>query len=302
MVLSEWGCHRRAWPDCQALPQPTCAHPEYLIARRRMRWPLPRLHVVQPTCGQLRLSRLVLRHGPHAAAAASAGREAARVWGAQVGGEFAVSAAEQRRQLQALKALDTCLAALTANAPGKQPRVSQASCTALAVRVHQGHFDPSRASAAWAHDMPTPRVPRCPGVLAAAPLRCILVRYGTQATGALGGFCLAHPFDGMCGDGPEESARPCALQSARRGDRCGSGCRARAPQSRGLMCRRAQALCGLRVQKTDNSACLCLGRRALCRAQRAVVPPGLGAHGPARVGRRRRRPLRRDPGLTATAA
>lgn len=38
---------------------------------------------------------------------------------AQVGGEFAVSTAEQRRQLQALKALDTCLAALTAAAPGK---------------------------------------------------------------------------------------------------------------------------------------------------------------------------------------
>lgn len=39
--------------------------------------------------------------------------------GRQVGGEFAVSTAEQRRQLQALKALDTCLAALTAAAPGK---------------------------------------------------------------------------------------------------------------------------------------------------------------------------------------
>ena len=30
-----------------------------------------------------------------------------------------MSTAEQRRQLQALKALDTCLAALTAAAPGK---------------------------------------------------------------------------------------------------------------------------------------------------------------------------------------
>ncbi|KAK9846014.1 hypothetical protein WJX81_008468 [Elliptochloris bilobata] len=37
----------------------------------------------------------------------------------QVGGEFAVSTAEQRRQLLALKTLDTCLAALTAAAPGR---------------------------------------------------------------------------------------------------------------------------------------------------------------------------------------
>ena len=44
---------------------------------------------------------------------------------AQVGGEFAVSTAEQRRQLQALKTLDTCLAALTAAAPGKGPCLCQ---------------------------------------------------------------------------------------------------------------------------------------------------------------------------------
>jgi hypothetical protein len=70
-----------------------------------------------------------------------------------VGGEFAVSAAEQRRQLQALKALDTCLAALTANAPGKQPRVSQAPCTGLAAGMHQAYFDPCRASGACAREM-----------------------------------------------------------------------------------------------------------------------------------------------------
>lgn len=43
----------------------------------------------------------------------------------QVGGEFAVSTAEQRRQLQALKTLDTCLAALTAAAPGTPASVCQ---------------------------------------------------------------------------------------------------------------------------------------------------------------------------------
>ena len=42
----------------------------------------------------------------------------------QVGGDFAVSTAEQRRQLQALKALDTCLAALTAAAPGNESAIT----------------------------------------------------------------------------------------------------------------------------------------------------------------------------------
>jgi hypothetical protein len=95
------------------------------------------------SCWRLRLCRPILCHG---AAVASAKSEAARTRGAQVGGEFAVSAAEQRRQLQALKALDTCLAALTANAPGARPRVSQGPCMGSAAGMHQAHFDPCRAS------------------------------------------------------------------------------------------------------------------------------------------------------------
>ena len=50
----------------------------------------------------------------------------------QVGGEFAVSAAEQRRQIQALRTLGSCLAALAADDPrlfeGAHPVLRLTAC------------------------------------------------------------------------------------------------------------------------------------------------------------------------------
>jgi len=116
-------------------------------------------------------------------------------------------------------------------------------------------------------------------------------------------FLLSLLFCVMHGDGPKESARPCALQSIRRGicaavafEKVLSSFAAQRANGPGCF-----AVC--ERERQTLSACLRLGRRALCRAQRAAVPPGLGAHGPAGVcrrrRRRRRRPLWRDPGQPA---